>query len=160
MQAYMKIGKKEFDGQVTEKDHAKWIYLQSFSFGVQSEGGNDPSQQGRLVAGAVYYGELNVTKDTDTVSPVIASAVSTGLPIPSVTIHVCDDSNKVEPVLAIELTDALISNFSLSAGGGRPTESLSFRYSKIKVSTTAIDQKGTKGATASYTWDLLKKELA
>lgn len=161
MQAYMKIGNSGFDGQVKEKGHEKWIYLHSFGYSISTEGGKDPSQQGKLVAGGVRYSEIQVTKDSDTVSPVIASAVSTGLAISSVTIHVCDDSNKVEPIMEIVLTDALISGYQLSAGGGvTPQEAITFRYSIIKLSTTAIDEKGKKGATASYTWNLLQKGLA
>ncbi len=159
MQAYMHI-EKIAKGQVTEKDHKAWIYIQTFGFGVAQESSGDPSQQGKLVAGAVHYSEVQVSKEADTTSPEIGKFVSGGKTVGLVKIHVCDDTNKAEPVVALELSDCLISSYSISGGGGRPQESISFRYSKIKMSCTAIDEKGAKGATADYTWSLLQKALA
>jgi type VI secretion system secreted protein Hcp len=160
LQAYLNI-EKIAKGQVTEKEHKNWIYIQSFGYGVSQESTGDPSQQGKLVAGAVHYSEITVTKDADTTSPEIGKFCSSGKTVGLVKIHVCDDSNKAEPVMAIELSDCLISSYSVSAGGGvRPSESLSLRYSKIKVMCTAINEKGDKGATTEYAWSLLEKALA
>jgi type VI secretion system secreted protein Hcp len=159
LQAYMQIDK--IKGQVTEKDHKDWIALHSFSFGLANSVTGDPSKQGKLVGGQVSYQDVTVVKDTDTASPLIASQASKGAPIDKIIIHVCEDTNKVEPVMVITLEKCVISGFQVSGGsGGSPSESVSIAFSKITVEVTHKDETSKTKATQKYTYDLLEKQVA
>jgi type VI secretion system secreted protein Hcp len=159
LQSYLQIDK--IKGQVTEKEHKEWIAIHSFSMGLSNAITGDPSKQGKLVGGQVTYQDISVTKDTDTASPLIASLCSKGAPIDKVVIHVCEDTNKVEPVIVITLEKCVISSFAVGGGGGgSPSENVSFAYSKITFEVTHKDETSKTKATQKYTYDLLQKQVA
>jgi type VI secretion system secreted protein Hcp len=160
LQTYLQIDK--IKGQVTEKEHKDWIALHSFSMGLSNMITGDPSKQGKLVGGQVTYTDVTVTKDSDTASPLIMSQCSKGAPIEKVIIHVCEDTNKVEPVIVVTMEKCVISSFSLggSSGGGSPTETVTFAFSKITVEVTHKDETSKTKATQKYTYDLLQKQVA
>ncbi|MEX2219530.1 MAG: type VI secretion system tube protein Hcp [Phycisphaerales bacterium] len=159
MQAYIQIDK--IKGQVTEKEHKEWIAVLSFSFGLNNMITGDPSKQGKLVGGQVTYQDISIVKETDTASPLIASQCSKGAPIDKIIIHVCEDTNKVEPVVVFTLEKCVISSFQVSGGSsGTPTESLSIAFSKVTMEVTHKDETSKTKATQKYTYDLLLKQVA
>lgn len=157
MELYLNVDK--VPGEVTEAEHAQWIKLHSFSFGVASENVEDPAARGKLVSAAGTYSPLNVVKDSDITSPLLQQLASTGTHIATVKLHGCLDTQKKTPSFEIELTDVVISGYSVGGSEGMsPTDSLSFRYAKIKVTHRNFDEKGAKKTEPSFTWDLLKKK--
>ena len=157
MELYMQIDK--VPGEVTEQEHNKWIKIHNFSFGVHSEGVEDPSERGKLVSAAGRYTSLDITKDADTTSPLLQQIGSTGTHIATVKMHGCLDTQKKTPQFEIELTDVVISNYGINGSNGvSPSEGISFRYAKIKVTHRNFDEKGAKKSEPSFTWDLLTKK--
>lgn len=62
--------------------------------------------------------------------------------------------NKVDTFLSYELSECGVSGYSISTGGDNPTESLSFNFTKIMVTPSPLDDKGTPKAGAIVTYDL------
>ncbi len=54
----------------------------------------------------------------------------------------------------VELENVLVSSYSLSSGGDRPSESISLNFSKIIVSYIPIDDTGKPGAPITTGYDL------
>ena len=158
MQAYLQV--KDVKGSVTEKGHEGWMRIDSFNFGVSNPSSGDPSKEGKLVAGGAQYNDISIIKDLDVTSPQLASICSQGKHVGEVKIDVCEDATSVNPLMTLTLTDTIISSYNVGPGGAKPSECLTFAYAKIKMECTALDQKGSKKASADYTWDLLTKKLA
>ncbi len=156
MELYLNIDK--VPGEVTEQEHAKWIKLHTYSYGVHSENVEDPSARGKLVSGTGTYSTFDVSKDADITSPLLQQIASTGTHIAKVQLQACLDTQKKTPAIEIELTDVVISAYQISGSEGvSATEGISFRFAKIKVTNRNFDQKGAKKSEPSFTWDLLKK---
>lgn len=159
MELYLNVDK--VPGEVTEAEHKEWIKLHAYSYAVMSENVEDPSDKGKLVSAAGRYSPIHVSKDVDITTPTLQQIASDGSHIATVKIHACLDSQKNVPSMEIELTDVVISAYSLAArGGDSPSEELEFRYGKIKVTTRNFDSKGAKVKEPSFTWDLLTKKKA
>ena len=160
MQAYLQIDK--IKGQVTEKEHKDWIAVNSFSFGLANRIVGDPSKQGKLVGGEVSYQDMSFSKETDISSPLIASQCSKGAPIAKIVVHVCEDTDKVEPVVVFTLENCVISSYSMGggSGGGSPSDAIAIAYSKVTMEVTHKDEKAKTKATQKYTYDLLEKTVA
>ena len=56
---------------------------------------------------------------------------------------------------SVELTGCGVSGFSMSSGGDRPTESLTFNFDKVKLGYSPVGDDLT-GDNTYYTWDLSK----
>ena len=159
MELYIQIDK--IKGEVTESAHKEWIKIHNYSFGVQSEGVEDPSARGKLVSAAGNYSPIVFHKTTDITSPMLQQLASEGTHIAKVTIHACLDNSAKVPANEIELTDVVISGYAMSASeGGDPSETVELRYAKIKVTSRNFDEKGQKKTEPSFTWDLTQKKKA
>lgn len=159
MELYLNVDK--VPGEVTEAEHAKWIKIHHFVFGVHSENVEDPSDRGKLVSAAGRYSVLSVSKDSDTTSPLLQQIASKGDHIATVKLHGCLDSQQKIPLIEIELTDVVICGYQINCSSGSPaTDAVDFRYGKIKVTHRSFDEKGAKKSEPSFTWDLLSKKPA
>ncbi len=77
-----------------------------------------------------------------------------------VTIDFCKtDKGKLETYMAYKLTDVLISGYSISSGGDRPSESLSLNFTKIEFKGTPMDKANKGAGGASVTYDLAKAKV-
>jgi type VI secretion system Hcp family effector len=156
VELYLNVDK--VPGEVTEAEHAKWIKLHSYAYGVASENVEDPSARGKLVSATGTYSPLIVSKDLDITSPLLQQIASTGTHIAKVQLHGCLDTQKKTPACEIELTDVVISSYQVNGSEGMSSqESVEFRYGKIKVTSRNFNEKGAKVSEPSFTWDLLKK---
>jgi type VI secretion system secreted protein Hcp len=62
------------------------------------------------------------------------------------------DTSKPEPYLQFTLTNCLVSGYSLSSGGDRPTESVQLNFTKVEFKNTGMGAANETGSpdTASY----------
>ncbi len=108
------------------------VELESWQFGV-----------GRAVSGSggakrststPNFSEIVLSRRSDAASTAIM-ALAAASSVSSLKIrHVLPSSGKEKAVMLVELTDVIISSYSVSAGGqAAPSESFSLNYSKIKV---------------------------
>jgi type VI secretion system secreted protein Hcp len=148
------------DGQVTTTDHEKWIQLHSVQYGVSravQTGAAGANREGSHPT----ISDITVTKVFDVASPGLYRTSVAGAFDAKVKIHFTTTTkDKTETYLELELTNVLVSHYSVSSGGDQPTESLSLNFTKIIYTPSPLDTKGTpkKGAVVAY--DLLKMKAS
>jgi type VI secretion system secreted protein Hcp len=116
-------------GDVTASGYEHQIELTSFQWGV--------SRSFALAAGnregsAPKVSEITITKPLDSSSPHLLEEALNGEGKTVVISFVKSSAGQLETYLQITLTNTLISGFSMSSGGDRPTESLSLNFTKIE----------------------------
>jgi type VI secretion system secreted protein Hcp len=142
-------------GESADVSHKEWIQIESFSWGVSNPG--SLSTGGGGGTGKAQITPLGVTKKVDKASPLLMLAVCTGKEVVDVTLHVrTSGGDKSEPFYEIKFSDVLVSSFQSGGSNGaeeRPTESVSFNFSKIEVKYQTQDQAGGPGETVEATFD-------
>jgi len=137
--------------------HEKWITCDSMQMGVgraisASGGGVDRETSNPS------FSEVTLTKSTDVSSADLFMQSVCGKGLGKAEIHFLQTggADKAQQVyMKIELEDAIVSSYSMSSGGDRPTESFSLNFTKISYQYDAFS--GTKVTTGTAKkWDLQK----
>ena len=161
MPIYMEYDSGAIQGDVTEKNHTNWIEINSCQFGVgrgiASATGNttDREQSNPSVS------EIVVTKNLDAGSADLFKESLKGLG-KTVKIEFCVSTQEqgMQPYLTLTLTNNLISGYSISSGGDRPTESLSLNFTKIEYKNIPRDEAHAEQGPKIYTYDLGTAEVS
>jgi type VI secretion system secreted protein Hcp len=147
MAIYMKFG--GIQGDVTAAGHTNWIELNSLQWGV---GRGVSSPTGGIAdreSSAPNVSEVTVTKDNDTASDGLLTEAFTGDGGgngASVQIDFTrTQAGQLVVFQTITLTNVIISGYSTSSGGDRPTESLSLNFTKIAVTNTPMKRRPFDG---------------
>ena len=138
------------NGDSVVDGHEKWITIQSLQFGVgraitTSGGGADRETSNPS------FSEVTLTKSTDIASADLFMQAVCGKSLGKAELHFIQTGGadkKQQVYLKIELTDAIVSSYSASSGGERPSESISLNFTQISGDnvTTGTAKK----------WDLSK----
>jgi len=140
MPIYMKID--GIDGKVTEKDHEKWIEVDSIQWGVSRSISSAVGSAKDREASQPSISEVNVIKDMDEASPHIFTEACVGKS-KKVQIHLCGtSSNKIQTFMEYELEDGIVSGYSVSASGEQSSESLSLSFNKLTMKFIPHDNTG------------------
>jgi type VI secretion system secreted protein Hcp len=132
MPVYMKYGK--ISGPVTGK-YKGWIELNTCQFGVGRGIGRPVGSSSNQEASAPNVSEVVVTKAMDIASPLLYQEALIGEATKVLLEFV--QSDKLKTVyLQVELEGAMVSSYSVSSGGDKPSESLSINFTKITYKTT------------------------
>ncbi|NHN76985.1 type VI secretion system tube protein Hcp [Azotobacter chroococcum] len=139
------------------------IELMSYSHNVAMQVTNDVSNTERT-SGKPHIGEFTVTKFVDTSTPSLNEYCCAGKAIPEVKITVgrnsAESNGQILPFIVYTLNNTVLSNVSVSGGaGGKPVETLSLNFTKIKWELTAQKNDGSKEGTAASTWDLAANKV-
>ena len=119
-------------GEVTIAGYEKQIEVNSFQFGVGRGIGSAGGQSTRE-SSIASVSEIVVTKQTDGSSPKLFVASLTGTLDKKVKISfVRTAQGSTQTYMEYKLEGTGISGYSLSSGGDRPTESISFNFDKIE----------------------------
>ena len=149
----------DFAGQIkgdskVEK-HEGWITLDSLQFGVgrsisMSGGGAD-----REVSNP-SFSEITFSKSTDMSSADLFYQAVQGKALGDAEIHFIQTggTDSTQPYLMVTLVDAVVSGYSASSGGDRPSESVSLNFTKITFQYDAFDGKTITTGTPKK-WDLM-----
>jgi type VI secretion system secreted protein Hcp len=127
-------------GSSADKSHGGWIEISSFQWGASRP---ETSATGGAAAGRATLHDLRITKVIDASSPKLMQAAASGGHIKSAQI---DFFRAAKTVYQIKLSDGLISGYSTSSGGDRPSESFTFTFAKIEVTYAKQNADGTLGA--------------
>lgn len=139
------------------------IEIMSFSHNVAMQVTNDVSNKERT-SGRPHIGEFCVTKFVDGATPSLNSYCCAGKEIPTATIT-CGrnsgiDDGKIMPFIVYTLSNVIISTVSVSGGsGGKPVETLSLNFTKIKWELTSQKSDSSKKGTAAATWNLATNKV-
>jgi type VI secretion system secreted protein Hcp len=152
MPIYVKYG--TIQGDVTAEGHEKWIEVNSCQFGVGRGISSPTGGSADREATAPSVSEIVVTKPTDIASTKLFDESLEGEG-QDVTIDFCKtDKGKLETYMQYNLTNTMISGFSMSSGGDRPQESLSFNFTKIEFKNTGMGAANDTGSPDSVIYDL------
>lgn len=144
----------EIKGDSKVVGHDGWITIETLQLGVgravsSSGGGNDRDTSNPS------FSEVTLTKTMDKASSDLFFQATCGKSLGEATIEFIQTAgDQLQVYLIYKLTDALVSSYSASSGGERPTESFSLNFTKInmkynKFSGTDVEEGKEKK------WDLM-----
>lgn len=148
----------DIKGDCVLDGYADKIELMSFSHNVAMQVTNDVSNTERT-SGKPMLGEFNVTKFIDGSTPTLNQYCCSGKDIKEAKViigrNAAASDGKILPFITYTLSNVLMSNISVSGGaGGKPVETLSFNFTKIKWELTSQKSDGSKEGASASTWDL------
>jgi type VI secretion system secreted protein Hcp len=156
MAIYVKYA--SLDGEVDVKGYEKWMEVQSLQWGVgrgisSASGGGASKRE----SSAPSISEIVVTKTMDSISPLLLKEAIGGGGV-EVKIHLTRTDAKATHVAYQKyiLTNTLISGYSISSGGDRPTESISLNFGKFDSEYIKIDSKFGTATTGHVIYDIEK----
>jgi type VI secretion system secreted protein Hcp len=142
------------DGEVTQSDHVKWLEVHSFQFGIGRGIATPTGNAANRESSHASVSEIVVTKSMDSASPKIFTESATGSTGKKVEVHFVSTGDPGMTYAQYTLEDTLISGYSLSSGGERPTESISLNFTKIEFKMTPHDDKNKAGTPITVSYDL------
>lgn len=146
------------DGNVTSEKYKGWVDISSMQFGIGRGVGSPVGSDVDREASAPSVSEITCTKEMDKASSAIFELALWGEG-KKVEIHlVKTDKDSVEPFVKYELEDVLISGYSVSSGGDRPSESLSLNFTKITYIYIPMKDKNETGDPFPVGYDLAKQK--
>jgi type VI secretion system secreted protein Hcp len=131
-----------------------WIELKSFSFGIENPT-TIGSATGGAGAGKTRFHEFTIKKTVDKASPLffksspIGSDKSSPTGPDKCTVNLDrQHTSPNQPYMTLNLENVMISSYSVS-GGDRPTESITFNFTKIEYKDNAhpTPPRGNAGGT-------------
>lgn len=152
MAIYMKI--EGIDGDATHENHKKWIDIDSFQWGM-GRGISTPSGSAlNREASEPSISEITISKSMDSASSKIFTEAATGVKGKKVEFHFVSTGSPGETYIEYELTDALISGYSVSSMGDRPTESMSINFTKIQYKFIPKAKDNVEGTPVTVSYDM------
>jgi type VI secretion system secreted protein Hcp len=152
MAIYMKY--EGIDGEATHENHKKWIDISSLQFGV-GRGISTPSgSTANREASEPSISEVTLTKLMDGASSKLFTESVTGAAGKKVEIHLVSTGSPGNTYVEYTLTNSLISGYSLSSGGDRPSESISINFTKIEYKNIPFDDTNKAGTPVTVSYDL------
>jgi type VI secretion system secreted protein Hcp len=152
--AFLKIKEPDIKGESTDGAHNDWIEIDSFQHGM-GQAVSPASSTGGRTASRVSMSEFTVSKPTDTASLVMQHHCCLGTHFKEVVVQLHEASGEKHKYYEITLSDVIISSLSTSSSGGKPHESVSFNYGKIKWEYTPLGHDGKTGTKVGpMGWDL------
>lgn len=143
------------NGDSVVAGHEKWITISSLQFGVgraitTSGGGADRETSNPS------FSEVTLTKSTDIASADLFMQAVCGKSLGKAEIHFLQTGGadkKQQVYLKIELSEAIVSSYSTSSGGDRPSESLSLNFTQISYQYDQFSGEAIVTGTPKK-WDL------
>jgi len=129
-------------GKVTAKGHEDWIDVSSIQWGVGRAISSAVGTSADREASKPSISEVSVTKMMDESSPMIFTEACVGKS-KKVSIHLCTTgTDSIDTYMEYDLEDCMVSGYSVSSGGDRPTESISFSFTKLTMKFIPYDKAG------------------
>jgi len=145
-------------GDVTESGHTGWIELNSFQWGV-GRGVSTATGSGEdREASSPSVSEITVTKDLDKASIKLLTEAyqgdggGDGATVQIDFVRTAAGAQQI--FLTVTITDVMISGFSWSSGGDRPSESLSLNFVKITNNFIPMGPDGKPGNGINVAYDI------
>jgi len=149
------------NGESTVDKHDKWITIDSIQFGV-GRGISSVGGGGDRETSNPSFSEVTMSKTMDVSSTELFMQAISGKSLGKAEIHFIQTGGtdvKGQSYLTIELDEVLVSSYSVSSGGDRPSESFSLNFTKISYQYDKFDGGKIVTGTAKK-WDLAKNEAA
>jgi type VI secretion system secreted protein Hcp len=153
MAIFVKYGALE--GEVTADGYDKWMECTSLQWGVGRGISAGVGGGSKREATAPSVSEITMTKTMDAISPLLLKEAIGGKAT-EVKIHLTqtDADGKHIAYQKYVLTNTLVSGYSISSGGDRPSESVSLNFSKFDSEYAKIDDKFAVTSTGHVIYDI------
>ena len=145
-------------GESKAKGHEKWIEVGSVQLGVGRAISSPTGTSSKREASAPSVSEVTLTKLMDSTSPLLFQEACIGKACKAQVDLVETGSDQLNTYLEITLTNAMISGYSVSSGGDRPSESISINFTKIEYKYTPFDDQHKAGTPVPVTYDLTDRK--
>lgn len=156
MAIYLKFG--SINGDATHDEHKQWVQVDSVQWGVGRAITTPTGSTKNREASEPSISEVTVSKQMDQSSIYFFEQACVGNKAELCKIHMVSTGSPGRTYAEFNLTNALISGYSLSSGGDVPSESISVSFTKIEVKYNTVDEGGTpKPASTSYDMTTTKK---
>ncbi len=120
----------------------------------------DDISNGERTTGRADHGDMVITKYVDQATPLLNEKLCAGKPVGQVTFKIGrSDDNKFLPLMDYVMDDVVISSVSVGGGGGKPSETVTLNYSKIKWTYTGQKEGGGKEGVVSTKHDVKKNTV-
>ena len=161
MAIYVKYTSPNIAGDVTTQGYAGQFEVQSFQWGVGRGVGSPTGASGNREASTPSVSEITLSKQLDQASGNLLKEAFGGEGKASVVIaFVRTDAGGGVTYLEYTLTNTMLSGYSISSGGDRPSESISLNFTKIEAKFTPQKDDGTAGTPATIIYDLGLQKLS
>lgn len=145
----------QIKGTSNVEGHKDWITIDALQMGVGraisiSGGGTDRDTSNPS------FSEISLTKATDIASADLFMQAVCGKSLGKAELHFLQtggQDKKQQVFLTIELDSPIISSYSVSSGGERPTETFSINFTKISYKYDSFSGDSVKTGTPKK-WDL------
>lgn len=144
-----------------DKEHGQWIELNAVNHQMHQPRSPVASTSGGHTVGRTEHGDLIVTKEIDSASPMLYQALSGGTTFQSAQIDVyraAGDGRRVK-YLEISLKNVIIAHVNFAIDGGPlPLESFSLRYAAIQWKYVKQGIDGGQAGVTQGMWSLTKND--
>lgn len=142
------------DGEATHESHKKWLDVGSMSFGVNRSISTPSGATTNREASEPSVSEVTISKLMDSASPKLFTESATGAAGKKVQIHLVSTGSPGNTYVEYTLHNALVSSYSVSTSGDRPSESVSISFTKLEYKFIPYDDKNKAGTPISVSYDL------
>ncbi|MDE1566879.1 Hcp family type VI secretion system effector [Aquabacter sp. P-9] len=147
-------------GEATHQDHQKWIDVLSLSWGVGRAIATPSGSTNNREASEPSVSEVSIVKMFDASSPKLFTEACTGNAGKVVKIDLVSTGSPGVTYVTYTLTNALISSYSVSTSGDRPTESVSISFTKLEFKFTPYGDDNKAGTPVTVSYDLATTKSA
>ena len=146
------------EGDVTAAGHEGWIECDSMQWGISRAISTPTGSSQERESSAPSVSEVSIVKNMDKCTPKLFEQACVGTS-KMVKIDLVQTGEQLDTYMAYELENSLVSGYSVSSGGDRPMENVSFNFSKLVMKYTPYDNKHNPGSPipAGYDVSLGKK---
>lgn len=154
MPIYMEYDSGKIKGDVTEDGHKDWIELNSFSWGVGRGISSPTGGSADRESSAPSVSEITVSKAQDKATGKLITEALQGEGVTVKIDFTRTDKGKLVTYLTYTLENTMISGYSTSSGGDRPSESLSLNFTKVEISPQTMDKDNKLSTADRVTYDI------
>jgi type VI secretion system secreted protein Hcp len=141
-------------GESVDKVHKGKIDILAWSWGLSNTGTMHHGSGGG--AGKAAFQDISITKYIDVASPDLMLYCANGKHFTKGKLIVRKAGETPLEYLVIELEKVMVSAYSTGGSGGeeRLTENVTLNFAKVKVEYVMQNEKGGKGNSSVFSWDI------
>jgi type VI secretion system secreted protein Hcp len=152
MAIYLKMD--GIDGDATHEQHKKWLTVNSIQWGVGRSISTPTGSTFNREASEPHISEVMIAKDADASTPKLFGEACTGKAGKKVVIDFVTTGSPGDTYLQCTLNDTLVSSYSVSSGGDRPSENIGLSFTKMEMKYIPYDEKHKPGSPIVVNYDL------